>query len=425
MKPVTRLLYVITSTLVLAACASPPANPAPSPEPTTVVQAINPQSTAAPKPTIAAPGLLLSRPQGERGPLVAFDMATGSQRFTLPAGVLAANGQAYFAAGIDGADTLLGGYDLGSGAALDPIRLPGNWSLSAVSPTGRWTALTQIITAEEQKGWTAATEWHTPLQIVDTTGRLTPQSIDLPGNFAVDALSSRGDSLYVIEYLPAQKPDHYQVRLYDLAAHALVDGALVDKREPDEVMWGERWDALGSRDGRWQLTLYLRPDEGIAFIHALDLDNRYTLCYDLPGQSADLDSLKYYSLALAPGGHTLYAANPVLGKVARVDLDDFAVSTVATFEAVTPGVVPAITTSRGVMSRDGRAMYFTDGAQAWAFDTQKQTVSLLAQAAGGTGLDLSPDGTRLYLASQDQSLVMLDTASGQPLSFTAASAAGQ
>ena len=42
--------------------------------------------------------LFLVRPEGAKGPLLAYDMADGRQRFTLPAGLLSADEAHYFTA---------------------------------------------------------------------------------------------------------------------------------------------------------------------------------------------------------------------------------------------------------------------------------------------------------------------------------------
>ena len=45
--------------------------------------------------------------------------------------------------------------------------------------------------------------------------------------------------------------------------------AITDPSEP-EPMTGTAWSSTGSRDGRWQLTLYLKPGGNTtdAFVHA-------------------------------------------------------------------------------------------------------------------------------------------------------------
>lgn len=420
--PLTRLLNASVLLLLLAACASPTATPTPGSSAavlSTPPAAIATQPAATPRGQAAEAGLFLARPGGAAGPLVAYDLASGAARYTLPAGRLSADGKHYFASAQAGQDTRLDGYDLGTGLATPRATLPGAWELSAVSPTGQWAALTRAFTEAERQQW-PADGWQTQVQIVDAqTGAARP-AISLDGNFEVDGLSRGGDALYVIEYLPAAKPDHYQVRLYDLKTKALQDGALVDKSATDEVMAGDRWEAVGSPNGEWLLTLYLQTKKGEAFIHALQLEGRFTLCLDLPSGDGSLDKLKSYSLALAPGGQVLYAANPALGIVAKVDLTDFSVIEAARFtpaaEAMPAGAAPA---SRSAMAPDGHTLYFTDGTRAWAYGMQTGQVNLLAQAAPITGLGVSADSQRLYVSRLDQPLLMLDAASGQPVSFQA------
>ena len=82
-------------------------------------------------------------------------------------------------------------------------------------------------------------------------------------------------------------------------------------------MTGTPWASTGTRDGRWQLTLYLEG-EGHAFVHALSLTAAHAACIDLPG--GDFVSTGRYALVVSRDGRTLYAANPSLGVVATIDL---------------------------------------------------------------------------------------------------------
>jgi hypothetical protein len=416
MNRIVRLTFTLWLLLALAACApalTPAAVPTVAARPTAL-----PQPTPVPPTPVSAAqpgGVFFARPQGEAGPLIAYDMATGAIRFSLPAGMLSADSQ-HFLAAKTGAGTQLLGYDLTTGAERPIGQLTGQWELSSVSATGRWAALMRIPAESEKQAWSTANVWKTGVQVVDThTGKIAHQ-LELDGNFVVDTLSAQGDSLFVIQYLPAVKPDHYQVRLFDLTTGTLQDGALVDKRDSAEVMAGQRWQAVATSDGSWLYTLYLRTSKNTAFIHALNTVNKFAMCFDLPAvNGSTLDQLKAYTIALDSNGQTVYAANPALGVIARVDVNSFDVSSVASF-APDQGALSASAPGNYSVA-DERGLYFTGGKQIWAFDaTTRQVKSLSKLDNFISGLALGRDGRQLFVARVDQPPVMLDTTSGAAFS---------
>ena len=398
---------------VLAACAAP--------RQTAIPTTIAPAPTTQPPNSPILPSsteLFLARPDSARGPLVAYDVANGQQLFHLPAGLMSADEKAYLAADVAGDKTTLQMFDVHTGQPVKAFPFDSQWELSAVSPNGRWAALTRVWSAAEKQQQASAGTVKAEVLVVDTQSGEAAHRVSLDGNFEVDGLSNRGDSLFLIEYLPALNPDHYQIRLYDLAVRKLQDVVLVDKRAPDEVMAGEAREAVGSRDGRWLLTLYLRTKGHSAFIHALNLNDKFTLCIDLPSGDGDMEKLKSYSLALAPDGHTLYVANSELGLVARVNLNDLSVTNAARFEAAgAPLLSNPQTTGRSVVSPDGKYLYFTDGAQAWAHQTGSAVATVFDLSTPITSLGVSRDGHRLYATTTDRLLRVFDAASGAALSF--------
>jgi len=420
MNRIVRPSFTLWLVLLLAACA-PALTPAANPS---VVAPTGARPTAAILPTAQPPvaaataqrsNLFLARPQGDTGPLIAYDMPSGGVRFTLPPGLLSADKQHYLAA-TAGAGTQLLAYDLSTGAQTLLAHLTGQWALSAVSATGHWAALTRLPSDSEKQSWTATSTWKTEVQVVDTKTGQTAHSIALDGNFAVDTLSALGDALFVIQYLPAVKPDHYQVRLFDLTTDTLQSGALVDKRDPEEVMIGQRWQAVAPSDGSWLYSLYLRTANNTAFIHALNTRDKFTLCFDLPTvNGSTLDQLRAYSLALSPDGQTLYAANPALGVVAKVDLSAYEVTRAASFSP--DPVIQSAPAPVNFGVADARGLYFTSGKQIWAFNAGTQQVkSLSTLNTVISGLALGPDGRQLFVARSDQPPALLDTSTGAALS---------
>lgn len=218
-----------------------------------------------------------------------------------------------------------------------------------------------------------------------------------------------------MQHLPAINPDHYLIRLYDLSAEQLQADPLRAKGA-DEVMAGLAWDGIASPDGHWLLTLYLSTRRDVAFVHTLDLQNKYPVCIDLPSGSGDLDELKYYNLALSPYGQTIYATNAVLGVVAEVDLNMRQVVRTVKFtpsSAVkTTDHSPQAPTSRSVVSKDGQSVYFMSGTGIWVYDASRGQVngpySIDTQILG---LGLSSDGTQVYVAGADGRTMAVDALS--------------
>ena len=58
-------------------------------------------------------------------------------------------------------------------------------------------------------------------------------TIELPGDFAYDAISPNGSIVYLIETL---SPTNYRVRAYDVPGRRLFSAVVVDKREANEPM---------------------------------------------------------------------------------------------------------------------------------------------------------------------------------------------
>ena len=177
MNRIARLTFGLSLLFALAACA-PAATPAsvppaaPTALPPTSASPITPVSTLA--PTAAPHGLFFVRPQGDAGPLTAYAMPGGAQRFSLPPGMLSADNQHYLAVQTGAASQLLA-FDLATGASAPIAQLPGPWALGGVSPTGRWAVLTRLPSDSEKQAWTAANTWQTDLQVVDTrTGHRAP-----------------------------------------------------------------------------------------------------------------------------------------------------------------------------------------------------------------------------------------------------------
>jgi hypothetical protein len=370
------------------------------------VAVVHPTAAVLPKPTpTRSPGeLFFVRDQDS---YVAYDLTSGQAAFKLPRGLPSADQKHYYASVVEGDNTALQVFDLQTGSLIRSFALDGQWLLSGVSADGRWLGLQKIATDREMNIWGKAHIWKTRIEILGSADGTVAHQVNLDGNFDIDALSAAGDSLFLIEHIPALDSKQYSIRLYDLATNELQPAGLVTKGE-SEVMVGQAWSRLASPDGRWLLTLYLNTANGTAFIHALDLEHKFAHCIDLPSGNGNLESLKLYSLALSPDGWTAYAANPALGVVAQADLTKAEIVRTDQFAPRVAGQGIAsnsyVPNAQSVMSSDGQRLFFADHDEIWAFDTRAGKVTDNYRLSTEIyGLGMNPGGNRLDAATPTSS----------------------
>lgn len=207
--------------------------------------------------------------------------------------------------------------------------LRGSFTIPAVANDGSASGLSadgsRLVLITPRPGFPRA---RTTFAVLNAD-RLGPPRIErLPGDFSFDAISPDGRWMYLIHYIAPRDPSRYEVRAYDLEAHRLIPGAIVDSREPDEKMAGLPVTRAVSPDGRWAYTLYNRVDGTAPFIHALDTSTRTARCIDLdligpsafPGGTAEL--------AVDPDGRRVTVEVGTIPK-AVVDLTTFEVTSPA------------------------------------------------------------------------------------------------
>lgn len=161
----------------------------------------------------------------------------------------------------------------------------------------------------------------TSLTLLDGANLTVQGKIRLPGSFSVDAVSPDGSTIYLIEYTSTKDPTEYAVRAYDTDAGRLIPGQIVDLSEPDEDMSGVALTRANSPDGRWAYTLY--HSDTHPFIHALDTEAGSALCIDLPH---DLRWRELYQskLLVSDEGRTITVEGKD-GPLAVVDTESFEV----------------------------------------------------------------------------------------------------
>ena len=388
-----------------------------------------PAQVAEPKPNGATwkPELFLAWPKGYTSGPVAYDMTTGAQQFALPAGRADALGKLYFGALLGSDETTIKTYTLHDGHGVGTLTLKGQWGVVGVSANGLWVAVARMPSADEWVAWTKQRKWQTDVQVIDTNNNQVKHTLKLDGNFEVETISNDGQSLFLLEHLPAANAnphnDAYNVRLFNLWTERMNEYPLRQKGS-DEVMAGYAHDVVASTDGEWLMTLYLNSTKKEAFIHALLLNYQFPVCIDLPSGDGDVKVLREYRLRMSADNKRLYAANAALGVVVEIGLDDstyppYQVLHIASFDAVKLEAGTRSLYTHSAWSVDGKTLYFTSADRTWAYDTAARKVTGLAVTGDLNGIGTSSDGQRVIVA-RENAVVVLDAVSGTMLNFPVA-----
>jgi hypothetical protein len=309
-----------------------------------------------------------------------LDSGTGTVERELPIGTPAPDWSRYYTLTQLSGSARLAALDPATGQTLAQATVPAGYALpniasqgprAGISPNGKWLTLTSQTRAT---GGAMTTNFLVGSSSLSTSFK----TIHVNGDFVFDALSNDGQSLYLIQKMT--DPNHYRVRLYDVAAGALWPQAIADKREPNEPMNGIRGDSATDPSGNHVYTVYIR--QAGPFIHALPLDQRFAWCIDLPSKAPnDMEKQFHWALAISQDGRSLYAANASLGTVA----------------VLTTGDAPQIVRTAPV------ALNKTDSFLAGMVTDAE------AKGPRSGGAALSPDGRTLYTFA-DRGVVAIDTA---------------
>lgn len=187
-----------------------------------------------------------------------------------------------------GASTAVKAERVADGKVLASASFTGTYGIPAVTSTGRAGGLSPdgrlLVLAEppSDSGLRSRSSF-----LLLSTPRLTLRKrIVLPGEFGFDAVSPDGRTLYLIQHASSRDLSSYVVRAYDLRRQKLLQGAIVDKRNVDEVMRGQPVARAESERGVWVYTLY-RRETGNAFVHALNTARRTAFCIDFDWRATD------------------------------------------------------------------------------------------------------------------------------------------
>ena len=170
--------------------------------------------------------------------------------------------------------------------------------MGGLSPDGRTLVLAQ---ASAYTGLRRVSR----LLVYDSRRLWAPRErITLRGDFAYDALSPHGATLFLIQHVSAQNLSRYIVRAYDLRRRTLLPQRIADRTQRGWVMSGYPVDRATSRGGRWVYTLYQNPG-GYPFVHALDTVGRKAHCVGIPWRGVDQSALWKLKLSLVDRGRKL------------------------------------------------------------------------------------------------------------------------
>lgn len=274
----------------------------------------------------------------------------------------------------------------------------GRWAVTAVAPNGGRFVLSHAPSAELTASWQLANQWRSDIRVYSAADGVAQHIMQLDGNFEVEAIDNKGSAVYLIEHIPAFNPEKYRIRLYDLTIDELAPDPLRDKRVTEEFMTGYAWGTAASSDGEWLMTLYMNEPRSQAFIHALNVANRYTFCLDLPSGNGEFAKMQHYTLALTPDNSVVYAANAALGRLVGIDLSSLERTHSVTFDAI--DLDTAVAMHASAISNDGQRLYFSADQHLWTYNAASRELSApLLLAAAIERLQATADGVQVTLAN--------------------------
>jgi hypothetical protein len=274
-----------------------------------------------PDPSVAPP---TSRPARPTAPLVlaqfergvgAVPVGSDDPQWADPSAVAALDGSAVFSIRHEASGTLLARLDPDTGGIVSSWLVPaGVVSIGAVSPDGRWIALTD----REPDYLAKRPRPSTRLVVFDTTAGAETHRLDQRGDLRPEAFSVDGTRLFVLDY----RGDSYRVETIILATGERYETASRDKATEREDMYGTAVRGVLSADRTLLATLYRNPSGGDepAFVHVLDLLHGWAYCADLQAPFGT-GPVGRDRIELSPRGTVLVTALRA-GRVAEIHIDE-------------------------------------------------------------------------------------------------------
>jgi hypothetical protein len=366
--------------------------------------------------------LLLST---EAGPLV-VEVPSGSLLFERPGAVANLGGSWLLSATPSAGSTVLQTFDGADAEPASAVRLAGTLDVRVVAESGGAVALMDPL----PEGWDPEVPLprsRTPIVVADPTGVMEPRTYDLRGNFEPEAFSTDDRRLFLIQHLPAEAPTVYRVTVLNLRTGRVVP-VFGPFKGPAERMPGIRLQQVLSPNADQLYTLYSSARPGyaphhapvpngatVSFVHVLSLQEGWAHCVGLPEELWDRPASEQ-AMATSPNGRLLYIADPTLGLVTVMDTASLEIRTY-TIDLSVSGV----RRTSAVVSGDGSALFVATAGEhpgITRIDTDTFDVVRRWVTDDVSGLGLSADGERLYVASDDRVEVM-DATTGSDLAGVA------
>jgi hypothetical protein len=173
---------------------------------------------------------------------------------------------------------------LAAGRLVARTTVPGGWGVQLVTYRGDLAGLSgdgRTLVLSDNVEASGRLRTSSRFAVLDTRRLALTRKITLRGDYGVDALSPRGDVLYLIHHVSNSDVTRYQVQAYDLEAGRLLPGVIADKTQAGWVMAGNPISRAATSDGNWVYTLY-QQSNNYPFVHALDAAHRTAICIGLP-----------------------------------------------------------------------------------------------------------------------------------------------
>jgi hypothetical protein len=334
-----------------------------------------------------------------------FDAQTETVTVGVPGGVPSPDESTIVHAESDGQTTVLTATDTAGGQTRWARELHGDLAVLLVAADGETVVLGPSHTATDL--YRPEPRFRTHLVVSRPDGSTFEYS--LRGNFEPEALSTDGQSLFVISYIPPTAPEAYQVRRLDLRTGEVVDVFTPDA-ELQQEMGGTARTQVWAPDASRLYTLYTLDRASHAFIHVLDLDELWAHCIDLPAPLGATDETATM-LAMHPDGDRLYIADRAAGLIGEVDTEALQLLRTAPLKAQ-PNNAPA----SGTVTPDRRLLLGVGArVDVIALDSLEHTATWPVPA-GLVGLHLRSDGKVLAVLA-DRRVVVLDPDTGDRLNI--------
>lgn len=311
-----------------------------------------------------------------------------------------------------------------AGGFVGATRVDGTLDVGVVSESGRAVALVDPL----PNGWDPSVpvpRARTTIVVADPNGTRDTVTYDLRGNYEPEAFSTDDRTLFLIQHLPAETPTVYRVTALDLR-RGNVYPVFGPYKGPAERMPGIRLQQVMAPNDDQLYTLYssaqpgyapheapVASDATVSFVHVLSLQEGWAHCVGLPKMLWDRPASEQ-ALAPSPNGRLLYVVNAALGVVSVMDTRTLAILRTTQIGRTLDG----ITRTSAVVSDDGGSLYVGAAGQVERIDTDSLTVADVWDTGDVTGLGMSADGRRLYVAVGED-VKVLDARTGAELGAVA------